>query len=1105
MTTNPTSRSQAPTDRQAQNARRVAVLLLAVITPSLVLFSLLSYQLAAWQLVIDTGVLLAYSIATFISLQLIQRGRVTLGMQIILIGMGLGLLALNLLVAGLGILLGVAVGLLITAIASLTLPESMASPTIVAAFGLGLFIVLLDAILPEYRLSVPALNAYVPAVIIVLAVPCVYFIARQFGTYSMRGKLTLTLLLVAILPVVLQAVAFSVLAESNLRTNAQQTLQAAATQTAGRIDRFMHDGLVDISAAARLPDVIDFLSAASDHRNPTKVATLLDALSGKNHFIRSYAVFDLHGITLFDTSRSNIGTDQLNQPYVQNPLQTGQPYASEVLFDQLIGDGLIHFTAPVRSGSGDLIGIARVAYSMSALQDLVAQSSELGGKESFGILLDENHFRLAGGSTQGPSFKSIVPLTPERLAALRDARRIPDIDTAELSTNLPEFEAGLVQAETRPFFVAEAGETVNGVESQDVPDQMAVVRPNSRPTWLMVFGQPQQIFLAPVTDLAHSSLFLVLAISAITIAAAARVSRVLTRPIISLNDTANKVAQGDLSAQAVVETNDEIGALATTFNSMTTQLRGLVGSLEGQIKARTEQLRASADVGRAATSILDPRQLLSEAVNLITDRFGFYYTAIFTLDATGRTAILREATGEAGRVLKERGHQLEVNSQSMVGTAIVTRRARIALAERMGVEGVRFANPLLPDSRSEIALPLIVGERVIGALDVQSIQADAFDETNAALLQSMADQIAIALNNAALHTESQNNIDALNNLLALTRDIASSRTLPDLIRHASQSFETMLRSDNYYLALVDEQQANLRFILRRRPGQALNEEVEVRPLGKWRSDYVVRNRQVLRMSTAEAPLRLAALGVITSTTKPTAFLGVPIIAGGRPLGMLAVQDEHPAAVFTDDQEKLARALADQLAITLENLRLTQSAQDALTELDAANRRLIGQAWEQYNRTADVIQGEWREGRWLTTQTDRAAAPDGHDLQVPLKVRGETIGEFSIQTLDRQRAWTPDDITFAQALIDQVGQVIENARLLEETERFARREQRIRQITNRIREAGDVQAVLETTTTELARSLGVSRAILRLTMSDTAPAAKPAITDGQPRPAPETAA
>ena len=144
-----------------------------------------------------------------------------------------------------------------------------------------------------------------------------------------------------------------------------------------------------------------------------------------------------------------------------------------------------------------------------------------------------------------------------------------------------------------------------------------------------------------------------------------------------------------------------------------------------------------------AAATLDPDQLLRQVVNLITERFGFYYAAVFTLNDTGTSAVLREATGGAGRILKVRAHQLDVNEQSMVGYVIVQRKARIALD--VGAEPVRFANPLLPETRSEIALPLMARNRVLGALDVQSTQPAAFDEANAAVLQAMADQIAIAL------------------------------------------------------------------------------------------------------------------------------------------------------------------------------------------------------------------------------------------------------------------------------------------------------------------------------------------------------------------------
>jgi GAF domain-containing protein len=181
--------------------------------------------------------------------------------------------------------------------------------------------------------------------------------------------------------------------------------------------------------------------------------------------------------------------------------------------------------------------------------------------------------------------------------------------------------------------------------------------------------------------------------------------------------------------------------------------------LEERIKERTLQLKAVNEVGQAANAILDPEELAERAVNLISDRFGFYYAAIFLLDEKGEWAELHAATGEAGRLLKESKHRLRIGGNSMVGSAISTATAR--LAQEVGMESVRFENPLLPYTRSEVALPLIAGDRVLGALDVQSTQEAAFGPQEVETLQSMANQVAIALENARLFQESRRNIEEL--------------------------------------------------------------------------------------------------------------------------------------------------------------------------------------------------------------------------------------------------------------------------------------------------------------------------------------------------------
>ncbi|MDW8327347.1 MAG: GAF domain-containing protein, partial [Anaerolineales bacterium] len=170
-----------------------------------------------------------------------------------------------------------------------------------------------------------------------------------------------------------------------------------------------------------------------------------------------------------------------------------------------------------------------------------------------------------------------------------------------------------------------------------------------------------------------------------------------------------------------------------------------------QAQRRAQQLITAAEVSRAATTLLDEHELLQRTVELIHERFQLYYVGLFLVDESGRWAVLRHAVGgapEAATLLLRQGHRLEVGGQSMIGWAIAHRTARISAD--VAEETVRYANPLTPETRSEMALPLIVGPNVLGAISVQSTQRHAFSEADIAVLQTMADQIAAALQNARL-------------------------------------------------------------------------------------------------------------------------------------------------------------------------------------------------------------------------------------------------------------------------------------------------------------------------------------------------------------------
>lgn len=209
-----------------------------------------------------------------------------------------------------------------------------------------------------------------------------------------------------------------------------------------------------------------------------------------------------------------------------------------------------------------------------------------------------------------------------------------------------------------------------------------------------------------------------------------------------------RLGLGDLGARAPVVGSDEFSQLASGFNEMAAQLEIAFGGLEQRVAERTRDLTITAEIGRAVSARRDPRVLMNEVVELIRSRFGYYHAQVFLIDEAGEMARLVASTGTAGRQLLARQHALPVGSRSVIGQ--VTARGEPVVTSDTDSSGIHRRNELLPDTRSEMALPMRVGDKVIGALDVQSVAPDAFDVDVVAVFQIMADQLAIALDNAFL-------------------------------------------------------------------------------------------------------------------------------------------------------------------------------------------------------------------------------------------------------------------------------------------------------------------------------------------------------------------
>jgi GAF domain-containing protein len=168
---------------------------------------------------------------------------------------------------------------------------------------------------------------------------------------------------------------------------------------------------------------------------------------------------------------------------------------------------------------------------------------------------------------------------------------------------------------------------------------------------------------------------------------------------------------------------------------------------------KTEQLRATSYIARQTAEVQDLASLLGTVARLVTDQFGFYHTGIFLINETGSHVVLQAASSEGGQRMIERGHSLSVGTQGIVGYVTAQKKPRIALD--VGEDAVFFNNPDLPMTRSEVALPLLIRNRVLGVLDIQSDKPQAFGAEDIDVLQTLSDQIAIAIENARLLDEAQ--------------------------------------------------------------------------------------------------------------------------------------------------------------------------------------------------------------------------------------------------------------------------------------------------------------------------------------------------------------
>jgi HAMP domain-containing protein len=233
--------------------------------------------------------------------------------------------------------------------------------------------------------------------------------------------------------------------------------------------------------------------------------------------------------------------------------------------------------------------------------------------------------------------------------------------------------------------------------------------------WRVVTLQDQAEAQQPVNDQTRNITILAIAIITVVAFAGRGLANVISGPIIRLNAIAEKVATGNLTVEAKVETRDEVGTLAATFNSMTARLRDMIGLLEQRVAERTQSLELAAEVGRSVSQVRSLDVMLKDAAELIRSRFDLYYVQVYLTDPSQTNLILQSGTGTVGAELVGRSHRLPLTTASINGRAAIEKKS-VVISDTAGSATFK-PNPLLPNTRSEMAVPLLIGEKVVGVLD----------------------------------------------------------------------------------------------------------------------------------------------------------------------------------------------------------------------------------------------------------------------------------------------------------------------------------------------------------------------------------------------------
>ena len=599
-----------------------------------------------------------------------------------------------------------------------------------------------------------------------------------------RVRLLIGFVLVALLPVIGVGIGTYIVSYQNGRQQTMDRLESVAARKELALQVWVQSLQQELQVASRsdyAPKLVSNALALSNENASYSwynnlVRKRLQFYVGQSAQFEEMFLIDLNGKVIVSTDAAREGkiseefiqTDwDISLPYIQLPFYSADPADPKSGQD----DASIFVLIPVVENSGNLVGAIGGKASVNSVHQLLSDGTGLG-ETGQAYLVDPSEALLVGtklASGQSQSDEEIIIVQSEGVErSIEQRTNVEGLFTNPLNT-----------------------EVIGIYRWQPNVNAVLVVEQNSSEAF-------QAVFMNTVINL-------VIAVIAVLVAvfSALFMTQNIANPIVDLAKTASNISRGSLETIADESRDDEVGALARAFNSMTSQLRDSINSLELRVKERTRdyqeandalthralQLETSAQVGREITSILDIDVLLNRVVELIQGAFGYYHVQIFLLEQNTNQLIVGAGSGSENIQFR----LIEMKRRSLNSEAALT--GRMQLVEDVRQNPNFLFDDQLIETRSELVVPLRVGGRIIGTLDVHASQTNAFTKEDTLVIQSLGDQIAVAIENARLYDQSKD-IAVLEERNRLARELHDSVTqsLYSLVLF-TEGWKRMLKTD----------------------------------------------------------------------------------------------------------------------------------------------------------------------------------------------------------------------------------------------------------------------------------------------------------------------